>query len=136
MCPASRFAASYHMSIKKAIIASPKFEAYEKQDTLIARRKRILPLRGIFRVLFPLSIVRVRGTGGAESLSVRPDAWGWIILLVCVMGVIVEFTMPRAKYPRNYPPVFVFAVTAAYTFNLLFDLYLTRRALGAIKAYG
>ena len=119
------------MDIKKAIIASPRFDADEKNGILVARRKRILPLRGIFRILFPLSIVRVRG----ETLSVRPDAWGWVILVICVMGVIIEFTMPRAKYPRNYPPTFVFALTAVYIFNLILDLYLTQRALRTLKTY-
>ena len=124
------------MDIKKAIITSQRFDTYEKQDTLIARRKRALPLRGIFRILFPLSIVRVRGAAGNETLSVRPDVWGWVILAVSVMGVIVEFTMPRAKYPRNYPPVFAFALTGVYIFNLILDLYLTRRALNTLKTHG
>lgn len=124
------------MDIKKAIVASPRFDSREVKDTLVASRKRVLPLRGIFRILFPLSIVRVRGVAGAETISVRPDAWGWAILIVCIMGVIVEFTMPRAKYPRNYPPAFVFALTGVYIFNLIFDLYLTRRALAALKTHG
>lgn len=116
------------MDLKKALITSGKFDLIDKQDGFIARRRRILPLRGLFRILFPLSIVR----GNAEKLSVRPDGWGWLILFICVMGVVIEFTMPRTRYPRNYPPVFVGAVTGVYIFNMLFDLYLTQRTLRGI----
>lgn len=122
--------------LKKQLLASDKFITREKAGMILAQRKRILPLRGLFRILFPLSIVRVSGNAGAETLSVRPDAWGWVILVVCVMGIIVEFTMPRAKYPRNYPPVFVFALTGVYIFNLILDLYLTRRALSTLTTHG
>ncbi len=116
------------MDIKQALIASGKFDAYDKQGIVIARRRRILPLRGLFRILFPLSIVRAKAHDRA-NLSVRPDAWGWLMLFVCVMGVVIEFTMPRVKYPRAYPPAFVFAFTGIYIFNLILDLYLTHKAL-------
>lgn len=110
------------MDLKQALIASGKFDVAEKQGIVTARRRRTLPLRGIFRIVFPLSIVRA-------NLSVRPDAWGWFMLIVCLMGVLVEFTMPRAKFPRSYPPAFVFAFTGVYIFNLFLDLFLTHKAL-------
>lgn len=93
------------------------FEVQVDGAVLIARRRRSLPSRGIFRLLIPRVVARIEGA----SVSVRPDALAWFMVVVCAGGVVVELTMDRVKYPREYPPWFVFALSAFYVANLVLE---------------
>ena len=107
----------------------PSFEVEARGTTLIARRRRILPSRGIFRLLIPHVVLHVK-----PELSVRPDALAWLMLFFCLGGVVVELTMPRAQYPREYPPWFIFTLAACYVGALGFEWRQTR--LAAKRALG
>jgi hypothetical protein len=106
---------------------SKSFEVEVKGGALIARRRRSLPSRGLFRLLIPRVVARIEGA----SVQVRPDAVAWLMLVICASGVIVEATMSRVKYPREYPPWFVFALSAFYVANLAIEW---RRASAAAAA--
>jgi hypothetical protein len=91
---------------------------------LVARRRRTLPSRGIFRLLVPRVVARIDGA----SVRVQPDVLAWFMLVVCAGGMLVEVTMDRVKYPREYPPWFVFALSAFYVANLALERRRTSAA--------
>ncbi|AFM11057.1 hypothetical protein [Turneriella parva] len=117
------------MAFAQKLTRSGAFYIVRDGDPLVARRVRKLPMRGLFRILFPLSIIRIHRPATDAKVSILPDAAGWLVLAIAAGGVAVEFLMPRNKFPREYPAIFPFAFAAAYLFNLLLDLYLTHKAI-------
>ncbi len=120
------------MALAQKLTRSGAFYVVRDGDPLVARRVRKLPLRGLFRILFPSSIIRIHRPATDAKVSILPDAAGWLVLAIAAGGVVVELVMPRNKFPRDYPAIFPFAFAAAYLFNLLLDLYLTHRAINKI----
>jgi len=106
------------MTVLEAARASlqQSFEVEDRGTSLLARRRRSLPSRGVFRLLIPRVVLRVK-----PELSVRPDALAWFMLIMCLGGVVVEVSMPRAQYPREYPPWFIFALCGFYVGALAWE---------------
>jgi hypothetical protein len=103
------------------------FEVDVVGTVLVARRRRTLPSRGIFRLLVPRVVARIDGA----SVRVQPDALAWFMLVVCAGGMLVEVTMDRVKYP----PWFVFALSAFYVANLALEWRRTSAAVAeALRA--
>ena len=46
-------------------------------------------------------------------------------------GLLVELRMDRAKFPRDYPPEFVYGLTAVYVALYVVELMASRRALAS-----
>ena len=108
------------------------FEVEVNGGALVARRRRSLPSGGPFRLLVPRVVVRIE----EASVEVRPDAIAWLMLVICAGGVIVEATLNRAKYPREYPPWFVFALSAFSVANLAIEWRRTSAAAAAALKVG
>lgn len=102
------------------------FEVHARGRGLRAERRRWVPGRGVLRLLIPRAVCKVSPRGEAV---VRPDGLAILMSVVCVGGVIVERTMDRAVYPRDYPPSFVYGLSAVYLALLLVELVISRRAL-------
>ncbi len=107
-------------------LARAGFEVRSRGRGLRAERRRRVPGRGVLRLLLPRAVCRVPPRGDA---SVRPDGLALFMSVVCVGGVIVELTMDRAVYPRDYPPAFVYGLSAGYLALLVVELAISRRAL-------
>ena len=106
--------------------ADPHLEAERAGERIVVRRKRRVPRRGIFRLLIPQVTARLRRTPSAFSISIRPDAVGVFMLIMLIGGVVVELTMDRARYPRDYPAAFVYGLTALYVALFVLELRRTR----------
>lgn len=103
--------------------------ASDGRGGLLASRVRRLPGRGVLRLLIPRVVARARPTAAGLRWRLRPDALAWFMGVIVVGGLIVEVTMDRAKYPRDYPPAFIFALGGSYFGLLVADLIATGRAL-------
>lgn len=115
--------------VKEALVASGLFDVEERDGVVKARRRRRVPDRGLLRMLVPRVVVRVRARGSAAARAIRPDALAWFMLVVIVGGVITEWTMDRARYPREYPPAFIYGLAALYGALFVVEVVRTRRAV-------
>lgn len=101
---------------------------------LTASRPRRVPRRGLLRLLIPHALCTLRPRDAGLDRGVRPDGLAILMTIVCLGGLAVELTMPRATYPRDYPPAFVYGLSAAYLGLLLLELRASRRALSRALA--
>lgn len=113
----------------KELLRRAAFELHEADGVVTAKRPRRVPDRGLLRMLIPRVVVRVRGRGAAETTTIRPDGIAWMMLVVFVGGVIVEWTMDRATYPRDYPPAFVYGLSFVYIALFIAEVVMTGRAV-------
>ncbi len=115
-------------AIKERILRGGEFDVEERPSGLRLWRRRSVPRRGLFRLLIP----RVRAdVSEGGSWKLRPDG---LALFMCVMlagGVFVEAVVDRAKYPREYPPAFIYALAGIYLVLCVAEIFRTRHAIGA-----
>lgn len=112
--------------------ADPRVEADLHDGRIDVRRRRIAPRRGLFRLIIPHVTARVRRTSSALVTRVRPDAVGVFMVIVLLGGVVVELTMNRARYPRSYPPAFVYGLTAFYVALFVIEALRTHRLVSGV----
>lgn len=112
------------------------FEFSEHDGTLTARRLRRVPDRGFFRLMIPRVVVHVRARRVGVKAEIRPDGLAWLMLVILTGGVIVESTMSRATYPRDYPPWFVYGLALAFVVALLAEVVVTGRAVSRAVGHG
>lgn len=107
------------------------FDVEPRADGLRARRRRALPSRGLTRLLLPRVVcdVVVR-PDGQLSRRVRPDGLAIGMLVLCIGGLLVELLLDRARYPREYPPEFIYALAAIQALLLALEWWTSTRALG------
>jgi hypothetical protein len=121
--------------LEAALARTNSFEFQRAGETLRVTRRRNLPSRGLFRLLIPRVVVSIELRAGQPELSPRPDGWAWFMVVMCVGGLVTELTMDRARYPREYPPAFIYGLTAFIVLNLVIEVMRSRsavqRALGA-----
>lgn len=103
--------AQLHTELTLREALAGEFDVLPHRSGVRALRRRRVPSRGLFRLLVPRVVVTV-GTDG--RVSVRPNALAVFMTLICLGGMLVELTMPRAKYPREYPAAFPFALGGFY----------------------
>lgn len=108
---------------------SGDFEVTGTEPELRISRRRNVPSRGLFRLLIPRVVARVDTSSPIPHLSVFPDALAWFMLVMCAGGVIVEVTMDRVRYPREYPPAFIFGLAGFYVGALVLEWVRTRAAV-------
>lgn len=121
-------------AVRSKLALADAFAMETRGDDLVVWRKRLVPRRGLFRLLIP----RVRATfspsGEAVRCTIRLDGLALFMVVMLAGGVVVERTMPRDRYPREYPPAFVYALAAVYAVLIVYDVWMTdrslRRALG------
>lgn len=119
-----------NIPVLRSRLLAAQMEVLDVRDSgLTAMRRRTLPNRGLFRLLIPRVVCNIRVQGNAVSPSVRPDGLAIGIVIVCLGGLLTEFTMDRAKYPREYPPEFIYGLTAFYLVLLVLELVKSRQAL-------
>lgn len=114
---------------REALARAAELEVTGPGPILEIKRRRSVPSRGLFRLLIPRVVARVDTSSPIPHLSVLPDALAWFMLVMCAGGVIVELTMDRVRYPREYPPAFIFGLAAFYVGALVFELMQTRAAV-------
>ena len=121
-------------AIKQLLIASPIFDVKVGNRRLIATRRRaFVPKRGVFRLLIPRTHAIV--TDSVEKsprYSVRPDTIAIFMVLMLLGGVAVELFMDRVKYPRDYPPEFIYGLAVFYTGALTVEMMYTWKRLRAL----
>ena len=49
------------------------------------------------------------------------------MVIALIGAVVVEFNMDRVRYPREYPPEFIFGLAGFYCVALIYDFVWTRR---------
>jgi hypothetical protein len=54
------------------------------------------------------------------------------MVLMLLGGVASELLMDRAKYPRAYPPVFIYGVAVLYIGTLIVEMLYTWKQLRAL----
>lgn len=111
--------------------ADLRLEAELAGERIIVRRRRNVPRRGIFRMLIPQVTAKVRRTPDGFRLALRPDGLGVFMVIVMIGGVIVELTMDRRRYPREYPPAFVYGLAAFYLVLFVLEVARTRSVVHA-----
>ncbi|MFT3706420.1 MAG: hypothetical protein QM817_02010 [Archangium sp.] len=89
-------------------------------EPLRVQRVRLFGNRGLLRLLFPKVTVTLEN----GVMKARPDFWAWFMVVMLTGGVIVEVTTDRVRYPREYPPEFIFILAAAFIAALIWE---TRR---------
>ena len=118
-------------AIKQLLTATPIFDVKLGNRRLIATRRRaFLPGRGVFRLLIPRT--RVIVTDRVEKMprtSVQPDRIAIFMVVMLLGGIAVELLMDRAKYPRDYPPEFIYGLAVVYIVALIVEMMHTRKQL-------
>ncbi|MBK7863461.1 MAG: hypothetical protein IPJ65_33640 [Archangiaceae bacterium] len=97
---------------------SAEFDVFARKDRLRAHRRRSVPTRGVLRLLIPRVVVTVSKLG---TVRVRPDALAWFMGLMVLGAVVVELSMDRVKYPREYPVAFPFALALGWALGLAWE---------------
>lgn len=116
-------------AVQQRLAASARVTVQRQGARLVVARRRVFgPRRGVFRMLLPhmRTVVQARKNGGLRC-TVRPDGMAIFMAVVLVGGVVVELTMDRATYPREYPPVFTYGLAAGYLLGLGAEWRYTRR---------
>lgn len=108
------------------LVRSGAFDVGAAGPVVRATRRRRVPDRGLLRMLIPRVVVALRSV---DRWSTRPDGLAIGALVVIAGGIAVELTMDRARYPRDYPPEFVFGLGCAYVLLLALELRATRAAV-------
>ncbi len=121
-------------AIKQPLTTSLIFDVKVDNRRLIATRRRTLvPQRGIFRLLIPCA--RAIVTDSAKkglAISVQPDLIAIFMVLMLLGGVASEFLMDRVKYPRAYPPEFIYGLAVLYIGTLIVEMMYTWKQLRAL----
>ena len=121
-------------AIKRALTTSPLFDVKVDNLHLIATRRRtLIPKRGIFRLLLPhvRAIVADRTKKGL-TISVQPDRIAIFMMFMLLGGVATEVLMDRVKYPRDYPPEFIYGLAVLYIGALAVEMIYTWKQLRAL----
>lgn len=119
-------------AIKQSITTSPRFDIkVDNQRLIVTRRRTLLPRRGVFRLLIPR--VRAIVTDNPKtSLSVQPDSIAIFMILILLAGIATELLMDRVKYPRTYPPEFIYGLAVLYIGALIVETIYTWKQLRAL----
>ncbi len=119
-----------NLPVVRARLEAAQMDVVAVRDTgLSVMRRRVLPNRGLFRLLIPRVVATVKVQDNVVTAGVRPDGLAIGVIVVCLGGVLVELTMDRAKYPREYPPEFVYGLTLFYLVLLVLELVKSKRVL-------
>ena len=105
------------------------FEMGAEASSRVLRRERMVPQSGIFRLLIPRVVATLSIGAKGASFRVKPDGLALFFLFMLSGALVVELSMPRADYPREYPPEFIFGLAGAYLVALVVESFLTSRAL-------
>lgn len=103
------------------------FESERKKGYFDLRRKRILPNRGIFRLLIPRVKIKAKIENNLLTYRIKPDGLAWVFLVLCAGGIFTEFTMDRVKYPRDYPAEFIYGMLVYFLSMLIFEMQKSKR---------
>jgi hypothetical protein len=118
---------------RQALAATSTFVVKVDGTRLIATRRRpLLPRRGIFRLLIPHARAVVTAGEGGLRASVRPDPLALFMVLMLVGGIASELFMNRVKYPRTYPPEFIYGLATLYIGALAVEMIRTKRQVHAL----
>jgi hypothetical protein len=112
---------------QQIVRALAEFDVRTGPPLVARRRRRVLPFR-VLRLLIPHVVVRVGHAGGKRTVSAWPDALAWFMLVLCSGGVLVELTMDRARFPREYPPAFIYGLAVFYVVALVVELRTSKSA--------
>lgn len=116
-----------------------RHEAFEAEDAgsdMLLSRQRAIPSRGIFRLLIPRVIAKVSFSAKDVRYRIRPDGMALFMVLMLAAGVVVEVTMDRSRYPREYPEWFVFVLFGVYVALLIYDWIRTKQTVERALAEG
>ena len=118
---------------RQALLASSTFDVKVDATRLIATRRRpLMPRRGLFRLFIPHARAIVRLGDQGLRTSVWPDPLAIFIVLMLVGGVAGELFTSRVKYPRTYPPEFIYGLAIFYIAALAVEMIRTGRQVRAI----
>ncbi len=121
-------------AIKQRLTTSPQLDVkIDKRRLIVIRRRALIPQRGIFRLLIPRAhaIVTASAKQGI-TLSVQPDPIAVFMVLMLLGGIASEFFLSRLKYPRDYPPEFVYGLAALYIGLLIVEMMSTGKQVRAL----
>jgi len=121
-------------TVKQALGGSPLFEVKGDGERLIATRRRSwIPRRGIFRLLIPQARIFItHNEKQALITSLRPDPLAVFMLVMLLGGVAVELFLDPVKYPRDYPPGFIYALAIFYIGALIVEMFYTRKQFRSV----
>lgn len=113
--------------IKQRILRDGNFDLTEKKGEILLNRHRKIPARGLLRLLIPRVQLTARFHPGEVRYKIRPDLLAGFLLTVFVATVIIELMLDREKFPRNYPPEFVYAIFVYFSSLLVFEYKKVKR---------
>lgn len=108
------------------------FEVNTKGKFYLLQRKRLLDGLKIFRLFFPRVITKLTIDKGMVKYRCRLDALGLFMLVMVFGGIIVEFTMDRMEYPRDYPVWTPFALFAWYVGVTIYETSTINKTIQAL----
>ena len=111
---------------------SPLLYVLEKDGVVTMTRLRALPSRGFFRLLIPRLVSRVRTNPRGLSVTYKLDTPALIMLIILLGATVVELTMSRDLYPREYPPEFIIGLAGVYVLAVVYDVLVTKRVVKQI----
>ncbi len=120
--------------VKGRLAKDPHVYLQDTAQGLIVNRLSRLPRKGFFRFIIPRTRALVRFAQQQASYKIVLDPLALLFLLVCVGGIVVELTMPRARYPRDYPPVLPYVMLAAFSLLAIVDAWrMSKLMRGHVK---
>lgn len=105
------------------------FEVKKKKDFYLLHRTRLLDGLRIFRLFFPRVISKLEMKKGMLKVKYRLDGLGFFMLIMVFGAIIVEFTMDRIEYPRDYPIWTPFALFIWYLGLTVYEVIQVRKSI-------
>jgi hypothetical protein len=102
-------------ALSRTLSASPTLDTRRIGDRLKVAPRRRIGGRGPLRLLWPAAEGRVQWRRDRPRVSVRPDAWAWLVWIVLAGASVVELLMDRAEFPRDYPAYAPFLALGVYS---------------------
>lgn len=122
-------------TLRQCFLDSRLFDVRDGGSDLLLSRIRLVPNRGVLRLLIPRVVVRVSLADGQARYGIRLDWLAVLMTILLIGGVVTELTLDRARYPREYPPAFIYGLASVYVVLIAIELVRTRlaveRALGS-----
>ena len=100
----------------------------KKSGVLLTRDRYIHKLR-ILRILIPKLITKITIEPHQIKMKTRLEGLSLFFFIVFIMGVVFEFQLDRAKYPRDYHPAFPFILLSLFVVTAIIEAFIVKKKM-------